>query len=158
MTTDTIVNELRNRFETIHKELKALAPQNTTYVSNFRGKLAPFIFVEGRRVFGNTNNLFNSVEHTIIEQGNNLTSRVYVDSSKVPYYEKAVLSPTIQYARHYGRSEYGSIRYAKSVERVKKNRNYLYYMSGAVTTVLPILAQYNGKEFKVTDSINKYKG
>lgn len=158
MTTDDLVNELRSKFNTIHSELKALAPYNTSYQSNMNGKLVPFIFVNGRRVYGNTNTLYNSVEHSIVEEGNNLTSRVYVDSSKVPYYEKAVLSPTIQYARHYGRSEYGSVRYAKSVEKVKKNRNYLYYMNGAVTTVLPILAEYNGREIKVTDSINKYKG
>lgn len=127
-----ILNEI---FLDIHEHIKSLAPQNSKYVSMYEKNLVDFIFVDGKRVYTNTGKLKNSI---MFESSKDL----YVTKSVgVPYYEKAVLRPTITVAYHYFRTEYGMKRYhatseelakgeywRESVEYEKENRNYLYYM------------------------------
>ena len=155
MTTQEVVDYILQDFNGVYKAIKNLAPQNSKYRSYDRGKLVNYIYVDGRRTYSNTNKLFNSVVNTIVQDGNTIISKIYVDKSKVPYYEKAVLQPTITYAKHFGRSEYGKIRYGQSRLITKKNRNYLYYMKGALE-VSSVIGSWNGSVINVTDNIEDY--
>lgn len=154
-----IEGEIKRDLELIYRYIQGLAPQNSRYVGIDNGRVVDYIYVEGKRVRTNTNNLFSSVSmgEESLGSGKNLVSRVYVDSGRVPYYQKAVLSPTLKVAKHFGRTEYGSKRYgSESVEKDVVNRNYLYYMK-AEGYVANILGKYNGREYRITDSIEVFK-
>lgn len=157
MTTQEIVDGILSNFTDVYQFIRNLAPQNSKYRSYDGGKLVNYIYVNGRRTYSNTGNLHRSVVNSIVNDGNVITSKIYVDKSAVPYYEKAVLSPTITYAKHFGRSEYGQVRYGSSRLVTKKNRNYLYYMKGALEAS-SVIGAWNGLTFNVTDSIENYKG
>ena len=88
--------------------------------------------------------------------GKGLSYSIFVNGGNVPYYNNVVNNPTITYARHYGRSEYGNVRYSNSKEITKNNRNYKYYKDGN-QYVMNLMTKYNGKSYKVTDSIGGYK-
>lgn len=154
-----IEGEIKRDLELIYRHIKSLAPQNSRYVSVDRGRVVDYIYVDGKRVRTNTNNLFNSVSIGERSSGNgkDLVSIVYVDGGRVPYYQKAVLSPTLRVAKHFGRTEYGSKRYgSESVERDVINRNYLYYMK-AEGYVSSVIGKYNGREYKISDSIEVFR-
>lgn len=158
MTTEQVIQEITNDILFIYRKFKSLAPQNSEYMSNHMGKLVDYIFVNGKRVRTNTNNLFNNVflRESPLGDGKGLRYSVFVNGGNVPYYNNVVNNPTITYARHYGRSEYGSVRYSNSVEKTKKNRNYKYYKDGN-QYVMNLMTKYHGKNYKVTDSIGGYK-
>lgn len=159
MTTEQVIQEITNDILFIYRKFKGLAPQNSEYMSNHRGKLVDYIFVNGKRVRTNTNNLFNNVflRESPLGDGKGLRYSVVVNGGNVPYYNNVVNRPMIIYARHYGRSEYGDVRYTNiSVEKTKKNRNYKYYKDGN-QYVMNLMTKYNGKTYKVTDSIGGYK-
>lgn len=153
-----IENEIKFDLQNVYNHVRSLAPQNSKYVSVDNGKYVNYIYVDGKRTYTNTNTLYNSVKikERSAGSGKNMTSTVYVDSADVPYYEKAVLNPNIRYAKHYGRTEYGSKRYGNSVEMIKANRNYLYYME-AKNYISSVIKKYNGKRYKITDSIEVFK-
>lgn len=158
MTTDQVIQEITNDIIFIYRKFKELAPHNSKYISNHRGKLVDYIFVNGKRVRTNTNNLFNNVflRESPLGDGNGLSYRIFVNGGNVPYYNNVVNRPMIIYARHYGRSEYGNVRYSNSKEITKNNRNYKYYKDGN-QYVMNLMTKYNGKSYKVTDSIGGYK-
>ena len=153
-----IENTIKRDLQDIYNHVKNLAPQNSKYVSVDNGKFVNYIYVDGKRTYTNTNTLYSSVKikERASGSGKNMTSVVYVDSADVPYYEKAVLNPNIRYAKHYGRSEYGSRRYSNSVEMIKPNRNYLYYL-GAKNYINSTIKKYNGRTYKISDSIEVFK-
>lgn len=158
-TWSAIEGEIKRDLELIYRYIQSLAPQNSRYVSIDRGRVVDYIYVDGKRTRTNTNNLFNSVSIGERSSGNgkDLVSIVYVDGGRVPYYQRAVLSPTLRVAKHFGRTEYGRKRYgSESVEKDVVNRNYLYYMK-AEGYVASIIGKYNGREYRITDSIEVFK-
>lgn len=147
---------------TAHEKLKNLAPQDSEYVSDYRGKLVDFIFVDNVKTYTNTNHLFNSIEYRerrsiSANYKHDIEVTTAVSSSVVPYYNRAVLSPTLLAARQYGKSEYGSYRvdprYVDEFE--KDNRNYMYYMRGEYI-YRDLKSRWDGKRFEVEDSIGGF--
>ena len=100
-TTDVVMNEIGNTLHKIHIHLQNLAPINTKYKSLDRGKLVDYIYVNGDRVSGNTNNLRNSVKAQLVQESKfGFIHSVGVSSSSVPYYSKAVLESELLVAYH----------------------------------------------------------
>lgn len=162
ITTSGVLAELSLSLNLIHQYLKGLAPQNSKYVGLDNFKRADYIFVNNKKVFTNTNKLYNSVVARDRFKGTTLVHDVYVSSASVPYYRKAVLSPTLTRARHYGRLEYGETRYSNSVswknslvEEVP-NRNYLYYEK-AIPFIKAEIGKYNNKKIVVSDDIGVWQ-
>lgn len=152
-----IETELVNDGRKFSEGVKNLAPQNSKYVSIDKGKVVDYIYVDGRRVRTNTNNLFQNV--VFKQEGLNndtIVMKTVVDTSVVPYYDKAVLSKTLTVAKHYRRTEYGSIRYGSSIEYQKENRNYLYYMRGE-SLMRELISKWNGKTIEVEDDIEVFR-
>lgn len=152
-----IETQLINDGRRFSEQIKNLAPQNSKYVSIDQGKIVDYIYVDGKRVRTNTNNLFQNV--VFKQEGLNndrIVMKTVVDTSVVPYYEKAVLSKTLTVAKHYRRTEYGSVRYGASIEYKKENRNYLYYMRGE-SLMQGLISKWNGKIIEVTDDIEVFK-
>lgn len=153
----TIETQLINDGRRFSEEIKNLAPQNSKYVSIDNGKVVDYIYVDGRRVRTNTNNLYQNV--VFKQEGLNndrIVMKTVVDTGLVPYYEKAVLSKTLTVAKHYRRTEYGAKRYAVSIEYKKENRNYLYYMRGE-SLMRNLISKWNGKSIEVSDNIEVFK-
>ena len=92
-TTSGVLAELGLSLNLIHQYIKGLAPQNSKYVGLDNFKKADYIFVNNKKVFTNTNKLYNSVVARDRFKGTTLVHDVYVSSASVPYYKKAVLSP-----------------------------------------------------------------
>lgn len=156
ITTQTVLDELNVSFNKIYAHLRDLAPYNTTYVGIDNYKQVDYIFVENKRVRGNTNTLRNSVVQSQELLGKaQLTHKVSVSSASVPYYEKAVLSNTLTRAKHYGRLEYGNVRYANSTIEIVTNRNFEYYMQG-LSFVQGEIRQYNNRKYHVSDDIKEW--
>lgn len=155
-TTEAIVNMISGDMLRIYNHIKDLAPQNSKYISIDNGKPVNYIYVNNKRVSTNTGNLHSSVSQVINYGSNKLVHQVFVDGSRVPYYERAVLSPRLSRAKHYGRTEYGNTRYQQSKEETVENRNYLYYMN-ALPFVKNIIQSYNGKKYYVSDNIGGYE-
>lgn len=156
MTWIDIQNELIQDFMKLTQTLKDLAPKNSTYQSRDNGKLVDYIYVDGKRTRSNTNNLYNSIGFDIEFVGNDIVSRTVVSGS-VPYYDKAVLKPTLTVATHHGRVEYGNDRYPTSIVGEVINRNYLYYMFQGEIEMLGLKSKWDGKTFKVESSIGDFK-
>ena len=161
-TTESVLAELMFTLHTIHKTLKELAPINSKYsgIDNF--KKVNYIFVNNKKVHTNSGNLKRAVVARENKKGINIVHDVYVSSASVPYYKKAVLSPTLTRARHYGRLEYGDIRYSNNirwkssiVENVA-NRNYMYFQKG-VGFIRSEIGIYNGKKIYVSDDIGRWQ-
>lgn len=141
-----------------HEELKELAPQNSKYVSYHRGQLADYIFVDNIKTYTNTNHLFNSISYKETQlSGKSFIATTYVDGNTVPYYQEAVLSPILKYARQHGKTEYGSFRHSPQYvdEREKENRNYMYYMRGSYI-FRTRLGGWNNRIYRVKDSIGDF--
>lgn len=139
------------------RKVKELAPKNSSYIGLDNGKLVDYIYVEGKRVRTNSNNLYNSINTTqVYGNGKSIITKVVVDSGKVPYYDAAVLKSTREVALHYGRTEYGSKRYGNSRIKIKQNRNYLYYMLGE-QYMIEFMGKWNGRTIKIEDSIEVFR-
>lgn len=136
--------------------IKELAPKDSKYVSNDNGKLVDYIYVDGKRTRTNSNTLYNSIQFDLEYNGKNMIAKTVVKGD-IPYYEKVVDRRTITVARHYRRSEYGSVRYGSSVIFEKDNRNYNYYVAGAKHEARRFRRRWNGKTFKITDNIEVFK-
>lgn len=137
-------------------QIKELAPQNSTYISYDKGKLVDYIYVEGKRVRTNSNRLYENIYQTIqYTDKRNMLFQTVVNKSRVPYYNEAVLSKTRTVAYHYLRSEYGKLRYSKSIERVKENKNYMYYMKG-IAFMESLINKWNGKVFTISNDIGEF--
>lgn len=148
---------LLNDTRKFHEDVKKLAPQNSTYIGKDNGKVVDYIYVDGKRVRSNTNNLYNSILQRIEgSSGKNMTIKTYVDTSQVPYYDRAVLSPTLLVAGHYGRVDYGNKRYVGSVEFTKENRNHLYYLEGQ-ESLRNFINKWNGLVVEIEDSLEDFK-
>lgn len=156
MNWKVIENELLKDMEYFTKKVKELAPKNSSYKSNFNGKLVDFIFVDNKKVKTNTNRLYESITFDYKTLGGKNIVAQTVVRGDVPHYDKAVLSKVIHYARHYGRTEYGNVRYPNSVEHTKPNRNYLYYMKGEKYMQM-VVNKWNGQTLKVRDKIGDFK-
>lgn len=154
MRTEEVVALVKQRLSKVKPALQSHAPLNTKYVGLYNYKPVNFIFVDGKRVFGNTNNLYNSVQENIVEQGNGFVHRVSVSSSRVPYYQRAVLSQTLTRFFHYGRLDYG-MGYAQSKVQRVINRNYKYYEK-AYPTITSIVKGLTGT-IEVTDDISRWE-
>ena len=155
--TKQIMLEIEQDARKLTNIIKGHAPRNSRYQSNDNGRLVDYIYVEGKRVRSNTNRLYESITFRNENLGTNQTTFSTVVQGDIPYYEEAVLTPTIRYARHFGRSEYGSIRYgSNSIEYDKPNRNYLFYMK-AESAMLDIVSKWNGKVYHSKESIGDYK-
>lgn len=157
MTWNDIELELKADLETLTKSLKELAPKDSTYTGLYNYRKSDFIFVEGKRVYTNTNSLYNSITYDLkTTSGKNLiaTTKVVGD---IPYYDKVVNEPFITVALHYGRSEYGSIRYPSSEIYQKENRNYNYYVEQGLIEMLGLSLEWNGRTFNVKDKIGDFK-
>lgn len=157
MSWGAIERELFNDIWDIHLAIKDLAPQNSKYTSRHRGKTVNYIFVDNVKTYTNTNNLFNSVQLKERSSSNShdKTYVTFVSSGKVPYYEKAVLRPTLPIAYHSAKIEYGKYRVQSSWEEEIENRNYMYYMK-AQGRVKNMISKWDGKVFKVKESIGGY--
>lgn len=155
-TTASIIQMIEFDIKRIHLAIQNLAPENSKYVSYDNGKLVNYIYVNNRKVTTNTGNLKSNVQLKSMSGNNRIDYTISVDGSAVPYYERAVLSPTLTRARHYGRTEYGSKRYSKSVEQQVENRNYMYYMK-ALGEVQSIISGLNGSVYYVKDDIGVYE-
>ena len=131
---------------------KNLAPQNSNYISKDRGRLVDYIYVDNKKVRTNSNRLYQGVRSQVSKNGNTLTLSTLAGGN-ISYYEKAVLSPTRKVAYHYGRTEYGDVRY-DSIEIDKENTNYLYYLKGT-GELYDFINKYNGKVFTVKGGNNK---
>lgn len=153
MTWKDIEANIISDFNDFFIKLRDLAPYNSNYISVHEGKVVDYIFVGGKRVRTNSNKLFqniNKVEE--ITANNGKTLKVVVDTSNVPYYSRAVLEETRTVARHYGRTEYGDLRYGSSREYQKKNDNYLYYMKGQ-TYLAEFINKWNNTTFEVVEGM-----
>ena len=155
--TKQIMLELENDARNLTRVIKGHAPRNSKYISNDNGRLVDYIYVDGKRVRSNTNRLYEAITFVSSSSATNETTFSTIVQGKIPYYEDAVLKPTLTYARHFGRSEYGSLRYgANSREITKPNRNYLFHMK-AESTLSDIINKWNGKVFHTKESIGDYK-
>ena len=157
MSWALLKTEILSDYLNFHNQIKSLAPQNSSYRSKEKGRLVDYIYVDGKRVRTNTNNLFNSI--TYIQEdyaGSNMIFKTVVDTSRVPYYDKAVLQPYLTVAFHYGRTEYGDTRYAESSTTLKENRNYLYYLKGQ-NLMTQLISKYNGRVVETDESIGDFK-
>lgn len=159
MTTLDILNKIDNDVNGIKEVIKELAPQNSSYKGIFNWRPVNFIHVMGRRVFTNSGRLRNSISTKTISQGLNQVKLIYADGNQVPYYQKAVLQPTIQRVtlNKYGRTEYaddkGNIKlYGDDKITNITNRNYMFYKKeGKLETALrSMVTSYRG-EVTVTD-------
>lgn len=153
-----IERNIRLDIETIHKEIKELAPQNSTYTELYRGRMVDFIIVGGNRVYSNTNNLYNSVMLRVENSGNDIIATTFVDETRVPYYSRAVLLEYFNVIKKRSYTEYDEMGYfnPRSDEwKLKENRNYLYYMK-AVPMVRATLSKWNGTTFRITDKIGDF--
>ena len=148
---ENILKDSRSALE----KIRQLAPQNSRYKSYDRGKLVNYIYVDGRRVFTNSNNLFNSLKVETRNQPFSKVIELVVSENDVPYYREAVLERTRIVARHFGRTDYGKLRYGTSEMVVKGNRNYMYYDDG-IQYVKDVIAKWDGKIINVTDSIGEW--
>lgn len=151
-----IENSIRMDMELFARKVKELAPQNSNYVGLSNYKVVDYIHVDGARVRTNSNNLYNSINMVETLRTNNRTIYQVVVVGDVPYYEQAVLSPEIEVAFHYGRTEYGSVRYSNSIVTRKTNRNYLYYIKGEVE-MRALISKWNNQTFTTTEKIGDYK-
>ena len=148
---ENILKDSRSALE----KIRQLAPQNSRYKSYDRGKLVNYIYVDGRRVFTNSNNLFNSLKVETRNQPFSKVIELVVSENDVPYYREAVLERTRIVARHCRRTDYGKLRYGTSEMVVKGNRNYMYYDDG-IQYVKDVIAKWDGKKINVTDSIGEW--
>lgn len=161
-TTDDLIQALLKDFGTIYDYMKNLAPENSSYIGLYNFKKVDFIFVNNKRVYTNTGTLKNSVMQSVKDNGGSIVYDIYVPDSLVPYYDRAVLSKTLTRARHYGRIDYGTVRYTnvdrwkESFEEEVDNRNYLYYMK-AEGYVNSIISKYANQKFYVEDDITRWK-
>lgn len=152
-----VETQIINDGQRFSDRVKNLAPQNSKYVGRDNGRLVDYIYVEGQRVRSNSNTLYNNISY--VQQGisgKELVLKTVVNSGAVPYYDEAVMQPNRTVAIHYGRQEYGSKRYSNSVELVKENRNYLYYMRGSVF-MEELINKYNGKTVIVDESMEAFE-
>lgn len=147
-----ILLEMRN----FTNSLKELAPYNSQYRGLLNYQPVNFIHVDGKRVRTNTNTLRNSINFRYTKTGNNIVAQTYV-AGNLPYYDKVVNSPTITYAIHYGRTEYGSLRYSNSKEITKANRNYQYYVRTGESLMRNLVGKYNGATLYSDKSIEEYR-
>lgn len=161
-TTDSVLAELSISLSNIHKHLESLAPENSSYVGLDNFKKSDYIYVNNKRVYTNSGKLKRSIATKTNMKGTTMVHDVYVSSSNVPYYNRAVLSPTLTRVVHYGRIEYGNTRYYNEVswksskESVVPNRNYLYYQKG-IDYIRAELGKYNGRKIEVSDDIGRWK-
>ena len=162
-TTDALIVKLLKDFTSIYKYVKELAPQNSSYIGLDNFKPSNYIFVNNKRVYTNSGKLKNSVIESVTKKGVNIVHEIYVPASSIDYYEKAVLSPTLTRTKHFGRIDYGTVRYyggqkwyENSRDEVVENRNYLYYMKGE-SFARSVINKYNGMKIYVEDDIRRWQ-
>ncbi len=158
MNWNDIEIRLKNDLLSIHRHLKNLAPQDTNYTGSMG---QPLVFVNGNAVYGNTNNLFNSVDIKFEGEGFNksIVATVFVDGNRVPYYERAVLYPELSVMNTFGKKDYGDkpviIPNVTEQEWID-NRNYMYYMRG-YNFVRNTIKAWDGQKFYITDTIENFR-
>lgn len=156
-----IETKIRNEILNSHRAIKDKAPQNSEYRSNYRGEMFNFILVNNNPVYTNTNNLYNSVDLKYEGLGfnKNITAITYVDGGRVPYYARAVLSPTLETVIIRGARDYGeeALSYGgtKKIDYIE-NRNYLYYMK-AKEEVHSRIKSFDGMKFHIKDRLEDFK-
>ena len=156
MRWEDIQVELIQDFMTLTRTLKELAPKDSSYQSKDNGKLVDYIYVDGKKTRTNTNTLYNSINFDLEFVGKDIVSRTVVKGD-VPYYEKAVLRPTLTVAHHYGRVEYGTKRYPTSIVGEVINKNYKYYVYQGELEMLGLKSKWDGRTFKVENGIGEFK-
>lgn len=155
MTWENVEDLLMKEMQDFTFKIQALAPYKSSYMSDLRGELVPFIHVDGKRVRTNSNRLHDSITFKYVHtNGLDIVAQTVVSGS-IPYYDDAVLKPTREVARHYGRTEYGSIRYADSKIKIKENKNFMYYMKGE-HHMQDLISKWNNVTIEVTDDMGDF--
>ncbi len=156
MTTTQVMENIKRRLKGVKTAIRAEAPQNSKYISIVDYQPVNYILVggKGNRVYTNTGLLHRSSSEEVVPDGKGFIHKVVVRKSQVPYYEKAVLSPTITRYFHYGRYDYEQQYASSRIEQVK-NRNYKYYMR-AGSKVASIVNSLSGS-YNVKDDIRSWK-
>lgn len=164
MTTHNFIVQLQASINKIHIHLRDLAPKDSKYVGVDNFKPVDFIYVNNNRVYTNSNTLWNSVSLRENRKGVDLIYDTYVPGSAVPYYEKVVYNKTITRAYHYGRLEYGDVRYRgnevswkNSMEQEVPNRNYMYYQKAESFIKAELIGRYDGLKIEVSENIKEWE-
>lgn len=146
---------IRLDMERFSLNIKELAPKNSKYIGLSNYKIVDFIHVDGKRVRTNSNRLYESINMVVKSDTKNRTVYQVGSFGDLPYYDDAVLKQTIEVAYHFGRSEYGDIRYNGSKIVHRPNRNYLYYMKG-INEMRSLIGKWNNQVIKTEESIGEY--